>query len=153
MDEGVVQEWNSWVWAAETDSIEELIFYTDGAAQLTMACPRRVTSARWNVVVFGISHDGAHRRLLGAACAPCMLEGQFSTSPQQQQSDSCSKRRTPAPSCDVSAGSQDAGSTPTLPWPTSRVVRGQRYDGCRVLRPSTFAAIQESRATSARVKA
>ena len=32
MDEGIVQEWNSWVWAAETDSIEQLIFYTDGAA-------------------------------------------------------------------------------------------------------------------------
>ena len=80
MDERFVQEWNSWMWAAETDRIEELVFYTDGAAQLTKAWPRRVASAGWGVVVFGISHDGAHRRLLGAACAPCMLEGQFSTS-------------------------------------------------------------------------
>ena len=80
MDEGVVQEWNSWMWAAETDRIEELIFYTDGAAQLTKAWPRRVASAGCGVVVFGISHDGTHRRLLGAACAPCMFEGQFSTS-------------------------------------------------------------------------
>ena len=30
--------------------------------------------------MFGISHDGARRRLLGVGCAPCMLEGQFSTS-------------------------------------------------------------------------
>ena len=68
------------MWAAETDSTKELIFYTDGAAQLTKAWRRRVASAGWGVVVFGISHDGAHRRLLGAACAPCMLEGPFSTS-------------------------------------------------------------------------
>ena len=68
------------MWAAETDLIEELFFYTDGAAQLTKAWPRRVASAGWGVVVFGISHDGAHRRLLGAACAPCIFEGQFSTS-------------------------------------------------------------------------
>ena len=61
MDEGVVQERNSWAWAAETDSIEEFIISSDGAAQLTMA--RRVASAGWGVVVFGISHDGAHRRL------------------------------------------------------------------------------------------
>ena len=60
--------------------IEEIIFETDGAAQLTKAWPRRVASAGWGVVVFGISHDGAHRRLLGAACAPSMLEGHFSTS-------------------------------------------------------------------------
>ena len=66
--------------SAETDRNEELIFYTGGAAQLTKAWPRRVASAGWGVVVLGISHDGAHRRLLGAACAPCMLEGQFSTS-------------------------------------------------------------------------
>ena len=79
IDEGIVQEWSSWVWAAETDSIEELIFYTDRAAQLAEVWARRVASAGWRVVVFGISHDGAHRRLLGAACAPCMLEGQFST--------------------------------------------------------------------------
>ena len=45
MDEGIVQEWNSWVWAAETDSIEELIFYTDGAAQLTKAWPCRAATA------------------------------------------------------------------------------------------------------------
>ena len=45
MTKGIVQEWNSWVWAAETDSIEELTFYTDGAAQLTEAWPRRVASA------------------------------------------------------------------------------------------------------------
>ena len=44
MDEGVVQEWNSWVWAAETDRIGELIF-SDGAAQLTKAWLRRVASA------------------------------------------------------------------------------------------------------------
>ena len=68
------------MWADEADRIEELIFYTDGAAQLTKPWPRRVASAGWRVVVFGISHDGAHRRLLGAACAPCMLEGHFSTS-------------------------------------------------------------------------
>ena len=37
MDEGVVQEWISWMWAAETDRTEELIFYADGAAQLTKA--------------------------------------------------------------------------------------------------------------------
>ena len=68
------------MWAAGTDSIEKLIFCTDGAAQLTEAWPRRVASAGWGVVVFWISHDGAHSRLLGAARAPCMLEGQFSTS-------------------------------------------------------------------------
>ena len=67
------------MWADETDSIEELIFY-NRAAQLTEAWPRRVASAGWGVVVFGISHDGAHRRLLGAACAPCTSECQFSTS-------------------------------------------------------------------------
>ena len=61
-------------------ALKNSFFYTDGAAQLTKAWPRRVASAGWGVVVFGISHDGAHRRLLGAACAPCMLEGQFSTS-------------------------------------------------------------------------
>ena len=101
MDEGVVQEWNLWVWAAETDRIGEIIFYTDGAAQLTKAWPRRVANAGWGVVVFGISHDGAHRRPLGAACAPCMLRvsqrpprhlHQQPSLPQQQQSDSCSKR-------------------------------------------------------------
>ena len=37
MDDGIVQEWNSWMWAAGTDRIEELILYTDGAAQLTKA--------------------------------------------------------------------------------------------------------------------
>ena len=41
MDEGVVQEWNSWVWAAETDSIEELIFYRwCYAAHKGVAVPR-----------------------------------------------------------------------------------------------------------------
>ena len=115
MDEGVVQEWNSWVCAAETESIEELIFYTDGAGQLTKAWPRRVASAGWGVVVFGISHDGTHRRLLGAACAPCLLKGQFSTSapspPAAELTAAAAvglllEEGTPAPICDVSAGSQ-----------------------------------------------
>ena len=60
MDEGVVQEWNSWMWADEADRIEELIFYTDGAAQLTAAWPRRVASAGWGAIVFGVSPDGTH---------------------------------------------------------------------------------------------
>ena len=49
MDEGVVQEWNSWVWAAETDRIEELIFYTDGAAQLIKPWPRRGCRRVWDL--------------------------------------------------------------------------------------------------------
>ena len=77
----IVQEWNSWVRASEANSIEELIFHTDGAAQLTEAWPRRVASAGWGAIVFEVSPDGTHRRLLGAACAPCMADGQFSTSP------------------------------------------------------------------------
>ena len=73
-------EQNSWAWAAEADSIEELIFHADGAAQLTEAWPRRVASAGWSAIVFGVPPDGTHRRLLRAACAPCMMDGQFSTS-------------------------------------------------------------------------
>ena len=65
-EQRVVQAWNSWAWAAKADSIEELTFHTDGAAELTEAWPRRVASAGW----------GAHRLW----CAPCMMDGQFSTS-------------------------------------------------------------------------
>ena len=106
----------------------------------------------------------AHRRLLGAASAPCMLEGQFSTSAPSapaadltaaaavglllEERDSGAKLRRVSWIADSTYAldvtrtqGQRAGSTPT-----SRVVRGQRYDGCRVLRPS----IQESRATSTR---
>ena len=80
IEQRVVQAWNSRAWAAEADSIEELIFYTDGAAQLTEAWPRRVASAGWGAIVSQVSLGGTHRRLLGAACAPCMMDGQFSTS-------------------------------------------------------------------------
>ena len=75
-------------------------------------------SAGWGAIVFGVSPDGTHRRLLGAACAPCIdwmvrfrpprrLRQRLS-SPQQLQSDSCSKRRTPAPGCGVSVGIADS---------------------------------------------
>ena len=45
---------------------------------------------------------------------------------------------------------KDAGSAPTLSWPTTLVAHGQRHDDCRVSRPATSTAIQASRATSAR---
>ena len=91
----------------EADSIEEVILNTDGAGQLTEAWPRRVPSAVWGAIVFGVSPDCTHRRLLRAACLPCMINGQFSTSQrlrQQLQSDSFSKKRNPALGCGVSVG-------------------------------------------------
>ena len=146
IDEGIVQEWNLWVWAAETDSNEELIFNTDGAAQLTEAWPRRVASAGWSVFVFGISHDGAHRRLLGAACAPCMLEGQFSTSAPSapaaertaaaavglllEEGNSGARLRRVSWIADSTYALNVAGSAPTLSWPTTR--RLSRVETCHV---------------------
>ena len=169
MDEGVVQEWNSWVWAAETDRSEELIFHTDGAAQLTKAWPRRVSSAGWVSSCLGshmmaLSDVSWEQRVLLACWSfrpPRHLHQQLSL-PQQQQSDSCSKRelQRQVATCrldrrfDLCLGCNSAkmqGQCQHCHGPTSRVVRGQRYDGCRVLRPSTFAAIQESQATSARM--
>ena len=59
IEQRVLQEWNSTVWVAEADSLEELIFYTDGAAQLIEAWPRRVASAGWGAIVFSWCHLAA----------------------------------------------------------------------------------------------
>ena len=75
MDEGVVQEWNSWVWAAETDRIEELIFHTDGAAQLTKAWPRRVSSAGWVSSCLGSHMMALSQTFLGSSVCSLHVGG------------------------------------------------------------------------------
>ena len=116
IDEGNVQEWNSWVWAAETESIEELIFNTvvprsslrrgravlrvlDGVSSCLGSHMMALTDVSWEQRVLRARWRVSFR-------PPRHLHQRLSVPQQQQQSDSCSKRGTPAPGCGASAGLQ-----------------------------------------------
>ena len=111
-------------------------------AQLTEAWPRRVASAGWGAIVFWVSPDGTHRRLLGAACAPCMVGGQFPSSAASapaakltaaaviglllEEDNSGAMVRRVRWIADSTYALHVAGSVPTLPWPTTPAVLGPR---------------------------
>ena len=100
MDEGVVQEWNSWMWAAETDRIEELIFpmvlrslqrrglaalpVLDGVSSCLGSRMIALTDVSWEQRVLHACWRVSFR-------PPRHLHQRLSL-PQRQQSDSCSRR-------------------------------------------------------------
>ena len=100
IDEGIVQEWNSYVWADETDSIEELIFHTvlprsslrrgravlrelDGVSSCLGSNTMALTDVSWEQRVLRARWSVSFR-------PPRHLQQRLSL--PQQQSDSCSKR-------------------------------------------------------------